>query len=150
MSAAAAAEIQHAVSAVAEPSGGEPNSASAGGVPLNQNTQLFPVALPGPAGGAPEQLRWRVERLERRLDDVIDMSKKRLDYDERRLVWDKEKECKRLQIEQERILKEFEERKAEREERRQREIVDKEERDRILKIILNARDPTLSEGDNNA
>lgn len=46
-----------------------------------------------------EQLRARIMRLEKRLEDISQMAKKHLEYEERRLQWEQERENKRLQLE---------------------------------------------------
>lgn len=74
--------------------------------------------------------------LERRLNEELELSRKRIALDERRLEWEKERETKRMRIEHERLEREFEDRKAEREERKRREAIEKEERATLLQIIL--------------
>ena len=88
------------------------------------------------------QLRHHVAKLERILEDVISLSRKRLELDERRLNYERDRDQERHQLEKDRINKEFEDRKEEREDRRRREERDNEERERLLKMLL--RNPDLN------
>lgn len=116
-----------------------------------QNTQLDPLqtSLPRqPAESDAEHLRGRITRLERQLDNLSELSKKRLEMEERRLQWEQDRESKRLQLEQERVAKEFEDRQAEREDRRVKEQVDKEERKRLFDLIVRSQRQSPSEAEN--
>lgn len=109
-----------------------------------QNIQLDPLqaGLPRQSPESEtEQLRARILRLEKRVEDISQMAKKRLEFDERRLQWEQDRENKRLQLEKERIEKEYEDRRAEREERRRRDESEKEERERVLNMILRSQQP---------
>lgn len=93
-------------------------------------------------------LRHRVARLERRLDELSAQSAKRLEFEERRLQWEQESEAKRIQLEQERMAKEFECRRTEQEERRRKENEDKEERKHLFGLVMRSQQHSSSEGDN--
>ena len=115
-----------------------------------QNIQLDP--LPSSLSRPPSendmaQLRRHLLKLEHILSEEIHMSHRRLKYEERRLVWDRDREAKRLALEKERIDKEYEDRKQERQERLRREERYNEDRERILKILVRNQNPQLRDRD---
>lgn len=87
-------------------------------------------------GGVNSLIMPYLYRVEQKAAEYVELGKRRLDLERKKMEWDVERENKRLMLERERMAKEFEDRKAERDARFKQWEAEHQERSRMMNLIF--------------
>ena len=80
-----------------------------------------------------------LERLEQRLTDHLELSKRQVEFEKQRAAWEVEREKKRLQLQREQMEREHQDRQADREEIAKRWEAERQERSTLMRLIIDLR-----------